>query len=102
MAMTTQTLFVNGGSVAFNFSPTDASGLSAFGYDATSLLKALPNFVFSSTDRAVVRYVLKAALIGGGMSSSSADIRADLMLNEPNGACQAAQRLMEYHLGLRQ
>jgi hypothetical protein len=101
VAMTTQILFLNGGSVPLNFSPSDATGLSAYGYDATSLLKALPNFVFSATDRAVVKYVLKAALIGGGMGSGPADTRADLILNEPNGAYRAAQMLMEYHLGTR-
>lgn len=101
MAMSTQTLLVNGGPVAFNFSPDDADGLAGFGYDAAGIRGALDNFVCAALDRAVVKYIIKSALIGGSMSAGDAEIRANLILNEPNGAYQAAQTIIEYHLGVR-
>lgn len=101
MAMSTQTLAVNGGPVAFNFSQVDADGLSAFSYDAPGILAALPNFVVADPDRAVVKYIVKAGLVGGGLSAGAAETRAILILNEPNGAYRAARTIIEYHLGLR-
>jgi hypothetical protein len=100
MAMSTRTLVVNGGAADFNFQQADEDGLPQ-GYTASSILAALPNFVGAAPDRAVVKYILKAGLVGGGMSAGAADARADFILKEPNGAYNAALTIIQYYLGMR-